>query len=151
MTPPADSSVIPIGMGAPEEATHAMTLHLRILQYNVLSLKGLTAKALLAAGTRRGRFDVAGFQETRVQQTGFSSFEGWWILSASSTTEGVGGAQIWINPCNKGLSWDRKALSILHAAPQCLIVLARVNGLDVAIVSGHAPPSVSPPHILQQW
>ena len=61
---------------------------------------------------------------------GFSSFEGWWILSASSTAEGVGGAQIWINPCNNGLSWDRRALSILHAAPQCLIVLARVNGLD---------------------
>ena len=52
MAPPAELSVIPIGMGAPDDATHAMTLHLRILQYNVLSLKGLTAKALLAAGAR---------------------------------------------------------------------------------------------------
>ena len=146
---------LPVGLGteaADTKPKHTLrSLPLRILQYNVLSLKGLTARALLAAGLRRCCIDIAGFQETREQRSGFSSFEGWWVLSASSTTEGVGGAQIWINPSNPALTWDRRALSILHSTPQCLIVAARVNNVDVALVSAHAPPAVSPAHVLQMW
>ena len=119
--------------------------------YNTLSLKGLTARALIAKGLHKNQIDVAGLQETREQRTGFSSFEGWWILSASSTAEGIGGAQIWINPSNPKLAWDRRSLSILHAAPQCLIITARVNGIEIAVVSAHAPPTVSPLPVLQAW
>ncbi|CAE7525428.1 CACNA1S [Symbiodinium sp. CCMP2592] len=139
-----------VGLGTEETETSIRCLKLRVLQYNVLSLRGNTAKAMLSAGARRAGFDVACFQETRVQQSGFSSFEGWWILSASSTSAGVGGVQIWINP-GTHLTWDHRELSILHASEQCLIVLSRVNGIDLAIVAGHAPPSVSPPEVLQAW
>ncbi|CAE7467338.1 CACNA1S [Symbiodinium sp. CCMP2592] len=140
-----------VGLGTEELGTAPRRLKLRVLQYNVLSLRGDAAKTMLSAGAKKGHFDVACFQETRVQQSGFSTVEGWWVLSASSTSAGVGGVQIWINPHQSDLAWDRKELSILHASEQCLIVLGQANGIDLAVVAGHAPPSTSPPEVLQTW
>ena len=141
----------PLGMEPVAMQPEGSKLRLKVLQYNVLSLKGLTARALLAKGARSQSFDLAGFQETREQRDGFSCFEGWWIVSAPSTAEGTGGVQVWINPANAELNWDRKSLTILHSTPQSLILLAKVNGINLAIVTAHAPTAVSPPHVLLQW
>ena len=141
----------PLGMEEPATVQKGRQLRLKVLQYNVLSLKGLTARALMAKGARAAQFDLAGFQETREQRSGFSSFEGWWVVSSSSTTEGTGGVQVWINPNSKGLCWDRSSLSIIHSTPQSMILLARVNEMRLAIVTAHAPTAVSPPHVLLKW
>ena len=130
---------------------HTCKLPLRILQYNVLSLRGLAASALLAKGLRSYAVSLAGLQETREHKTGFSTYEEWWILSAPCTAAGTGGAQLWINPTQPGLRWEQNTLSIFHASPQVLVVLARVNGLSVALISAHAPPATSAEEILSQW
>ncbi|CAE7475133.1 CACNA1S [Symbiodinium sp. CCMP2456] len=132
----------------PQDLCH---LNMRVVQYNALSLRGGAAMALIAKGLRHNNIAIAGFQETRQGQTGFSTHEGWWILSASCTDKGVGGTQVWINPNHAGLTWERKCISVFHASPQILVVLSRVNGLDLAIVSAHAPPATSPEEVLDEW
>ncbi|CAE7586002.1 CACNA1S [Symbiodinium sp. CCMP2592] len=142
---------LPIGFVQDPQQPKQCRLPLRLLTYNVLSLKGVAAHELMAKGLRANGVSVAGFQETREKRSGFSHSQGWWVLSASSDEAGAGGAQVWINPQQPGLSWDRQALSILCATPQCLIVLARVNGLDLAITVAHAPTAVSSPESLAEW
>ena len=142
---------LPIGFVCEQSARGSVKIPLRILQYNVLSLKGVAARTLIAKGLDSCEISVAGFQETRELRDGFSTFEGWWVLSASCDAAGIGGAQIWINPRQTAVTWDRQALSIHHSAAQCIIVLARANGLDLALVSAHAPPSTSPRAVLDAW
>ena len=142
---------LPIGFVCEQSTTGRTKIPLRVLQYNVLSLKGVAARTLIAKGLDSCAVSVAGFQETREFRDGFSTFEGWWVLSASCDAAGVGGAQIWINPRQKDVTWDRQAVSIHHSAAQCIIVLARANGLDLALVSAHAPPSTSPRATLDAW
>ncbi|CAE7614655.1 unnamed protein product [Symbiodinium microadriaticum] len=123
-------------------------LSLRILQYNPLSLRPTGAVQLLARGLRRHRIQIAGFQETRLKQTGMTQQEGFWVFHSACTAAGVGGTQIWIQQHEQ---WQRSAFSILHAEPQVLLVLGNVRGQPIVILSAHAPPSTKPVEELEAW
>ncbi|CAE7301905.1 CACNA1H [Symbiodinium sp. CCMP2592] len=143
--------LLPVGFLGDPQPPKQCRLPLQILTYNVLSLKGVAAHELMAKGLRAHSVSFAGFQETREQRSGFSNSQGWWVLSASCDEAGAGGTQVWINPNQPGLTWDRQAISILSARPRCLVVLTRVNGLDLAIVVAHAPTAVSSPEQIDEW
>ena len=67
-----------------DETAVSVSVELRLLQYNVLSLKAPGAADLLAQGLRRYCVDLAGLQETRQRHTGITTQDGFWVLHAHS-------------------------------------------------------------------
>ncbi|OLP94487.1 hypothetical protein AK812_SmicGene23513 [Symbiodinium microadriaticum] len=129
-------------------AVRPITIALKIMQYNPLSLRPTGASALLARGLRAQGIHIAGFQETRLQQNGMVTMEGFWVFSSACTKAGVGGAQIWIR---QDPAWQRQAFSIVHAEPQILLVLGVYKGQQVTVLSAHAPQTTKPIEELETW
>ncbi|CAE7377313.1 ggact.2 [Symbiodinium sp. CCMP2592] len=138
----------PFCMPAPDLEVKPVLLDLKVLQYNVLSLKAPGAAELLAKGLRKHAVDIAGIQETRQRQTGITTVDDYWVLHAPCTDQGVGGAQIWVrhNP-----RWDRQAFTIVHQEPQILVVLGSFDGVKMLLVSAHAPPAPTAADVIQDW
>ena len=129
-------------------AVQPVTISLKILQYNPLSLRPTGATALLARGLRAQGIHIAGFQETRLQQKGMATTEGFWVFSSACTKAGVGGAQVWIR---QDPAWQRQAFSIVHAEPQILLVLGVYKGQQITVLSAHAPQTTKPIEELETW
>ena len=138
-------------------ANRALACHLRIAQYNCLSLRGHGATELLAKGATRNRLGLLGIQETRTAQDPIRSIDGFWVVSSACAPDGVGGCQIWLAQGNMGtqdrdeLRWDRSTFSIVNSGPQILAVLASLADIRFLCVSAHAPPANSPPAALDKW
>ncbi|CAE7820750.1 unnamed protein product [Symbiodinium microadriaticum] len=133
----------------PKEApTQRVDLHLRILQYNALSLRGAGATDLIARGLAKHRVDIAGLQETRLKTEGITTIDDFWVLHSPCTPQGHGGAQIWVK---RSKHWDRQAFAILHREPQVLVALGVFQGVRVLLVSAHALPACSPDADIQEW
>ena len=97
---------------------------------------------------------VIGVQETRSTLEGYQTAEGFHILSAPATQQGVGGAQIWIakvwNFGSMKMHIKHHHLRILHGTAQRLIVAIQNPGIKLLVVTGHAPPCVEPA-ISRKW
>ena len=138
----------PFSMPRPDTTECPVDIDLRVLQYNVLSLKAAGAMDLVARGLRRANIDIAGVQETRLHLRGITTQGDFWVLHAPCTDQGIGGAQLWIRQSSK---WDRQAFTIIHQEPQILVALGSYQGLKLLLVSAHAPPAVSTAAALQEW
>ncbi len=98
---------------------------------------------------------VIGVQETRSTLEGYQTAEGFHILSAPATQQGVGGVQIWIAKVWKFgpmmMHIKHHHLRILHSTAQRLIVAIQNPGVKLIVVTGHAPPCVESETSRKWW
>lgn len=93
------------------------------------------------------QLNIIGIQESRCGFTGHRESEYFHILSASSTTKGTGGVQLWIAKRfkfpHRTLRVTSSNMKILHGSARRLVVRIETRWLRAIVVVCHAPSSSS--------
>ena len=143
---------------APASTRQPAKTSFRVVQYNCLSLRGAPAQALMVAGLKTCRVQVATFQETRLSQSGIGFNDAFWVLSSPCLPNGAGGCQLWLHKQADVIvgpggawGWIRKSFTIVHASAQLLVATAAAGPFQFCFVSGHAPFATAPEDRRKEW
>ena len=125
---------------------------LRMITANVCTATGKT-HALKQQATEHAAHILA-LQETRLPAT---HCRGSWLTYHSGARAGHEGCAIWFN---SSLPWipgkpsscaSAEHFTVLHACPTCLAVSHTSPWCKALFVTFHAPHSMTPPHIREEW
>ena len=152
---PPDGHVQPFALRAIDKAAHREVPEsccLRVASANVLTLfpQHDTASSFLGARAehladqfRAARVHCVGVQETRYRKSGHDFFEGFHVLSASASSRGHGGVQLWIaqtiSMSSVSLCIDHEHLRVIYGDDRRLLVQLRHPRLSVLLMVLHAP------------
>ena len=95
---------------------------------------------------------VVGLQETRAHRNYFTKNEHFWRVGSAASAEAggvpAGGCELWLRV---DLQLQDKHITVLHLAPQVLVVRALVGKEAVVFVVGHAPTSDREAGVIRAW
>ncbi len=136
--------------------TGTFELSFTCVQFNVCTLRRAGAVAYMREQLEYHSVHIAGFQETRTPSP--DAYDTNFIRLVSPAEGGQGGTEIWISRtlpvgCRNGepLRITRADLLVLHATSESLLVLLTIAGIEILLVSAHAPHKAHSAEDITNW
>ena len=148
---------LPLSLLATPKA-HAVSkiMTLRVCTFNVNTLdpkRGDIVPGFLREQAQWHGFDILFLQETRTRQSNMIQSQTHVRITAAAQ-QGVGGVEIWLlrrHVNNSRLIFDAKAIQVVIAEPQLLILKVALHGFPLLLVNAHSPHSGAPKETIQSF
>ena len=130
------------------------TVRLRICTANVCTLKH--KGAILRKQLEQEKVHIFALQETRLSSDAVYLSDGWVVIH-SAALKGRDGCAFWVNTSAMADELELlggfgcKAVTVLQARPDWLVIRLKVAGVDLVLVTYHAPHSLQPENVIRAW
>ncbi|CAE7783141.1 CCC2 [Symbiodinium sp. CCMP2592] len=130
------------------------TVRLRICTANVCTLKH--KGAMLRKQLQREKVHIFALQETRLANDAEYLLDGWLVVQ-SAALKGKDGCAFWVNApaiadeLELFGGFGNEAVTVLQARPDWLVIRLKVAGIDLVLITYHAPHSLLPESVIRAW
>ena len=126
------------------------------VQFNVCTLRRAGAVAYMREQLEYHSVHIAGFQETRTPSP--DAYDTNYIRLVAPADGGQGGTEIWISRTlpvgrrnDEPLRITRSDLLVLHATSEILLMVLTIAGIEILLVSAHAPHKAHAAEDITTW